>query len=547
MNNFLKFIEEDIEAKKTLFSSMPTKTKSHIRKFNEKIDEVISKYKIYKAAVKKYLDTKSKSFNVTCDDKGLDKLKERVTTLERVRFILNPTNTYFEKMGFDNLLFQISNYYDFNFNSLNDIINQFLDKFELVGIKLPSEAFDYTCYVREYMTAFLEVRNKKSKDYSKVSEIFEKIYWVNPEIIEHIELNFRKLIKEFEKKFIDYIHKLQRTIKLENKISDYEDCLDQLKIAYTELEMASRENISDIINLAKEGIIDINNYFEDSKIRTGAYTSLMVDSSRLDDKVVMDKFYEDLEKLKLNIEEYENYLKFTPLINDFKTTYEKQIPSDEKNSNKAEVTKNLKNIESQINEKEAKLRKLNKKIFSSKDGFFRSRNNEVKQLKIDSIKQAKELYNLYKLYDEEYFKEKVLSILNNSLTISELLHLYYSFDYFKKMTIKKVFDITSYDEIIKYSEDFDLFAMNPNNVIIDGVLLFEEVNVARIIINKYRLNNINLTEEVLFGDLKALLEKIKLLLRVKKIEECQMPVEKIWFMAQVEKFNRMENKSNNSS
>jgi hypothetical protein len=547
MNNFLKFIEEDIEAKKTLFSSMPTKTKSHIRKFNEKIDEVISKYKIYKAAVKKYLDTKSKSFNVTCDDKGLDKLKERVTTLERVRFILNPTNTYFEKMGFDNLLFQISNYYDFNFNSLNDIINQFLDKFELVGIKLPSEDFDYTCYVREYMTAFLEVRNKKSKDYSKVSEIFEKIYWVNPEIIEHIELNFRKLIKEFEKKFIDYIHKLQRTIKLENKISDYEDCLDQLKIAYTELEMASRENISDIINLAKEGIIDINNYFEDSKIRTGAYTSLMVDSSRLDDKVVMDKFYEDLEKLKLNIEEYENYLKFTPLINDFKTTYEKQIPSDEKNSNKAEVTKNLKNIESQINEKEAKLRKLNKKIFSSKDGFFRSRNNEVKQLKIDSIKQAKELYNLYKLYDEEYFKEKVLSILNNSLTISELLHLYYSFDYFKKMTIKKVFDITSYDEIIKYSEDFDLFAMNPNNVIIDGVLLFEEVNVARIIINKYRLNNINLTEEVLFGDLKALLEKIKLLLRVKKIEECQMPVEKIWFMAQVEKFNRMENKSNNSS
>ncbi|MFA5603172.1 MAG: hypothetical protein WDA21_05565, partial [Bacilli bacterium] len=103
MNNFLKFIDEDIEAKKTLFSSMPIKTKTHVRKFNEKIDEVSGKYKIYKVAVKKYLDTKSKSFHISSDNKDLDKLKEQVTTLERVRFILNPTNTYFEKMGFDNL------------------------------------------------------------------------------------------------------------------------------------------------------------------------------------------------------------------------------------------------------------------------------------------------------------------------------------------------------------------------------------------------------------------------------------------------------------
>ncbi|MFA5602768.1 MAG: hypothetical protein WDA21_03415 [Bacilli bacterium] len=543
MNNFLKFIDEDIEAKKTLFSSMPTKTKTNIRKFDKKIDEVSGKYKIYKVAVKKYLDTKSKSFSIGSNVKELDKLRERVTTLERVRFILNPTNTYFEKMGFDNLLFQISNYYDFNFSSLNNIINQFLDKFELAGIKLPSGDFDYTCYVRQYMTSFLEVRNKKSKSYSKVSEIFEKIYWANPEIIQHIELNFRKLIKEFEKKFVNYIIKLQRTVKLENKVSDYEDCLDQLKVTYNELDIASRENISDIIDLAKEGTIDINNYFEDSKVRTGAYTSLMVDPSKLDDKIVMDKFYDNLEKLKINIEEYDNYIKVTPLIKDFKNEYEKQIPSDEKNSNKGEVSKNLKSIESQINEKEAKLRKTNKKIFSDKDGFFKSRNNEVKQLKIDSIKQAKELYDLYKLYDEEYFKDKVLSILSDSLLVSELLHLYYSFDYFKKITIKKVFNITNYDEIIKYSDEFDLFAMNPNNVIIDGILLFEETDVAKIIMNKYRLDNINLTEEVLnSGDLNSLLEKIKLLLRVKKIGESEMPVEKIWFMAQVEKFNKIENK-----
>ena len=44
MNNFLDFISNDIEVKKTLISSLPTKTKTNIKKFNETIDEFSSKY-----------------------------------------------------------------------------------------------------------------------------------------------------------------------------------------------------------------------------------------------------------------------------------------------------------------------------------------------------------------------------------------------------------------------------------------------------------------------------------------------------------------------
>jgi hypothetical protein len=118
----------------------------------------------------------------------------------------------------------------------------------------------------------------------------------------------------------------------ENKINNYEDCLEKLKVAYIELSVAERENICDIIELAKKGEIDINNYFEESKVRTSTYSALMIDSSNLDDSLVMDKFYENLEKLKNNIEEYSNYIKFLPLFNDFKNEYEKQIPKDERSS-----------------------------------------------------------------------------------------------------------------------------------------------------------------------------------------------------------------------
>ena len=92
-----------------------------------------------------------------------------------------------------------------NFKSLNHIVNGFLDKFEDAGIHLSGSDFDYTCYVHEYKNSYLEVRVSQNKDYKRVSEIFERIYWMNPEIIQHIELNFRKLIRKNQKKFNNYI------------------------------------------------------------------------------------------------------------------------------------------------------------------------------------------------------------------------------------------------------------------------------------------------------------------------------------------------------
>ena len=44
------------------------------------------------------------------------------------------------------------------------------------------------------------------------------------------------------------------------------------------------------------------------------------------------------------------------------------------------------------------------------------------------------------------------NIKDSYYTISDLLNLYYSFDYFKKMAIQKVYKLTNYEEIIKISD-----------------------------------------------------------------------------------------------
>ena len=176
-NSFLEFINKDIEGKKNLLQSLPTRTKTNKKAFNKEIEGMLAKYKEYEANIYKYITVKAKSIDVKDSSQSLEKTKERVVALERVKFLLNPENTYLEKMGFDTLLYQINNYYTLNFKSLNAIINGFFDKFELAGIYLNGDDFDYTCYVHEYMNSYLEVRVSQNKDYKRVSEIFERIYW----------------------------------------------------------------------------------------------------------------------------------------------------------------------------------------------------------------------------------------------------------------------------------------------------------------------------------------------------------------------------------
>ncbi|MDD4407005.1 MAG: hypothetical protein PHF30_03080 [Bacilli bacterium] len=532
MANFLEYIEEDIQSKKILFSSMPVNTKTNKRKFNAKIDEVYNTYKEYKKSIKKYIELKSKSFNVI-DNRNTADLSDKISRLENIRFILNPSNTYFEKMGFDTLFYQISNSQDVNFSSLSSIFNEFINKFEMVNIKLNKNDFNYTYYVNQFMSSFMDIRKSDNKNIDQLTEIFEKIYWENPEIISHIELNFRKLIRKNEKNFTDYINKLKKELIVKNNI-DYKSCLNQLTILYQEMNTIGKENVSDIIELAKKGELDVNHFFEESKVRVSTFSSLMLDSLNVENEQVMNKFYESLAKLKDNVEEYASYVKFLPLINDFKLKYLKKSNLE---INKNESNKQLKELESQINKKENKLNKLNKKIFRTTNKFFIPKEKSFIDLKIESVRQATELHDLYQKYNEEYFKVIVLNVISNNFALKDLLQLYYSFDYYKKEAIKNSYEINNYDELIEYSDSFDLFALDLTNVIICPVIAFDEVSVARVIINKYRLLNINITNEDLFPEnLDSFIERINLILRIQEIEKSQLTIEKLWFIVQVNKY-----------
>ena len=540
MNNFLEFIEKDIAAKETLISTMPTRTKTNIKKFNENIQAMIEKYEEYKATVKQYMIVKARSLKVksTIDNEKVEELSKRINRLNKIAFLLSETNTYIEKIGFDELLYQLNNYYVFNFNSLNDIINGLLDKFSMANIHLTERDFDYTCYVNEYMTSFFEVRNKKVDNYARVSEVFERIYWVNPEIVQHIELNFRKLIRKNARKFEHYISKMKREVKKDNGFKNYDDCVEKIRETYIELKKESEEDVDAIIEQFKTEQADIRHYLSDSKIRESAFNSFVPKDVDQNSEEEMNKIYKTLNSLKGNIDEFVSYSDFIPLVKDFRQEYENIVP----NIDKKVIYKGLKDIETEINLKEVELDKHNRSIFGSKFNFLDFKSDaKIDGLKAESVHRAKTLAELYKKYDEEYFKDKVMKVLNPSFTVSNLFNLYYNYNYFKKEAIKRVYRLNTYDDVVDLSNKFDKFFEDETNVIINGVPVFENTNVQRIIANKCRLNNLNISEFDL-DDLQNFYNKMMIIIRTGKIKNSSTTIEKIWFMTQVDKILRDENK-----
>jgi len=516
MRNFLDFVSNDVEVKKTLLSSLPIKTKTNIKKYNATIDEFIEKYTSYKDSVHQYINAKNNTLKIKGVNKDLSSYDEQIKNLERLKALFNPLNTSYEKMGFDELIYRISNYYVFNFDSIDSIINEFIDKFESVGINLKASDFNYTYYVNRYMAVFLEVRNNK-KTLEDLNRTFEEVYWANPDIISHIEINFRKLINKNMKKFDSYINLLQKENAKKNNIKNYRDCVCKLTDLSLDRKKASEEDITDIINKAINKEFDISQYLESSKFRKSAYSSFISENVDINDDKYMGELCKSLTKLATNLEEYSGYLKIVPVINDFKKKYEK---------NTSNVT-DIKNIINTIKKEENELEKINKKIF---------RGNDSKLLKMESISKAKNLYDLYKKYDNEYFKSKIFKVLNANMSISDVLDLYYSFDYFKKLTIQKVYNLNTYDEVIEQSNIFDMFASNPTNLIVTGLAVFEENNIPRIIANKYKLNNISISEEDITSDnIPTLNNKISLITRIYKINLSSTTVEKIWFMVNAKK------------
>ena len=221
----------DIEVNKEILSTMPNNNEKNTIKRNEFINEIEEQYDEYKNEIKNILSQRyKKEVNIQTNPE-ISNFEQRLKIIDDVICLLNEEQTSYERMGLDRNIYKLEKYYKDNFESVNTQIAQCLKKFETVGIKLTKEDFKYSIYVTEYMNTFFSEYEKQEISSNILKTKFEEIYWKCPDIIIHIELNFRNIYLE-KKSIIDkYFEKEKNEI-----LKKWDKTPDEIKKTYLSLK-----------------------------------------------------------------------------------------------------------------------------------------------------------------------------------------------------------------------------------------------------------------------------------------------------------------------
>lgn len=538
MNNFLEFIQKDIEAKKKMLSTLPIKTKTDKKKYNEEVDKIIAKYDSYYNSVKRYIYAKADSMEVPAKFTRVEEIKQRIDALNEIKRLLSPMNTPYEKLGFDTLVYELDSYYTFNFKNVDAIINKMLDIFTEAGIVLTGRDFYLTPYVKSYMTEYLKVYYSKSDDRSALNKVFEDIYYANPDLIYHIEICLELLFLKNNKKMNRLVKIKTESLKTVTGVRSYKDAVDKLTFEYADLHREEREQLSDIIKGAKDGTFDVNSYQEDNKTRTGTYESLFGTEFDFNDRAKMDKYVELFESFVVNIEEYDKFLQLAPIFEYIKNDLKKLMDVKQADADK------------KFKEEQKRVEKLDKTILKKcikyyGIGPFRPRMSADKQevLRREFVSLSNDIYKGMPQYNDALLEMSINDIINANTTAYDALLYFSMHDLLLKKIIQKVYNLQSYAEIVEKANQIKEYIYDESNVILTGIRIFQDNDIPRMLSSKFKLNGVTVEEaEFSGGDLGALTNKLLLVIRCEKVKRSPRNMAELLFMKNVSKIREKEPK-----
>jgi hypothetical protein len=531
MNNFLDFIIDDIAAKKELLSTMPQKDLKDKEKINNRIKEIKIQYLQYKDSIIKFMDKTASKINpidTNYDYTKVKNLEKNIKELEDDMYILNPLNSFVEKMKFSKYLYIFENYADFTFDFINDMLLEILNKYDEAGINIKPSDFYYNTYVHDYMAEFLKLKNKGITEFDELLPKFEEYYWRNPDLILHIGLNFSSISYKNREKLKRILHRNQKEVMKKHNVTNFEECTKKLKEAYLILNNTKKETIVEIFDKALNGEIDIKNYLENSKVKKEVYNLLVIDPIAEDDIQSQEKFFEDLVKLKNDLKQYIEYQQIMPLIEVFKSEYKKF----EESKNGVFDKNSTKKLNSLLEEQEKKVEALINKYYGASSKLLK-KINDKKETRFKAVEYSNKINELYNQLRQDYYYYSILPLINEQTTVKDVLYIYYTNDYYKKKCINLAYENKgSYKNFEEKCIAFDSFAIDPTHDLLNSVQIYKDLDLKKVIVTKHRLNNINITiDDLEYEEAKNLLDKVNLLLRDKIILQSNVTAEDIYFVA----------------
>ena len=302
MNKIVEDMDKQIDIDREIIAILPKQEIKELQVLISKIDEVKLQYLNFKDAIYKEILKRYNEYVSIQKNSRILKIKEEIEKLNNKIDIINKRSSY-EKLGLDKLEYDINGYYKKSLKEINVEIIECLKKYQKLGIEIKAEQFDISEYVKEYMTKLLENAEKLEENNKEIEEVFEKIYWKCPELINHIYVNIRTIYDENK-------NKIEKAFK--ESIERYHEKLDENELEMQKWKLIKEkeelENIDEKTILEKfiSGELNINDFKKNN------YENIYKELIQKDFENLSEKEKNDLDenfsKLNRNINEYFKFL-----------------------------------------------------------------------------------------------------------------------------------------------------------------------------------------------------------------------------------------------
>ena len=480
-------ISAQIDVDKEILSVLPKNNKKNLQAYKDKAADIKRNYVTYLDEILAEIKRRTIKIKSFVPDTKIEKLEQEIKYMDKIE-LLDKNTTSFEKMGLDEILYVLKRFYKNNLELVNDAIVKCLEKFRIVGINLVANDFNYSIYTKEYMNVLLEEIKKGDSNSGRVKDTFEQIYWKCPDIIIHIELNFRSLYLKNEKAINKYYDDARKQITKELGLNE-EEAIEKYKSLQIQLIETKNKDTALIIEKFLKNEKNAKDY-EESSIKKH-YKKLLGKELNEYTKDEIQEIDKNISRLQNSLYEFKNYIRFKFIYDRVVDIYKTK-----------DKYKNIYNQKlKQIKKMEAKVFKTNKKIerVENHKGLLQkifSRNtNRLEKINVDLNTQILELKNIYIDLEENKIKNTITSVLNDGSTIYDVLFLICHFYSFLVNSIIEEFPDIMQEEIYETINKYRTFIKYPKITIINNIKMLEDKDIILMIKDKYNLCNLNITKE----------------------------------------------------
>lgn len=528
-------ISAQIDVDKEILSVLPKNNKKNLQAYKDKAADIKRNYVTYLDEILAEIKRRTIKIKSFVPDTKIEKLEQEIKYMDKIE-LLDKNTTSFEKMGLDEILYVLKRFYKNNLELVNDAIVKCLEKFRIVGINLVANDFNYSIYTKEYMNVLLEEIKKGDSNSGRVKDIFEQIYWKCPDIIIHIELNFRSLYLKNEKSINKYYDDARKQITKELGLNE-EEALEKYKSLQIQLIETKNKDTALIIEKFLKNEKNAKDY-EESSIKKH-YKKLLGKELNEYTKDEIQEIDKNISRLQNSLYEFKNYIRFKFIYDRVVDIYKTK-----------DKYKNIYNQKlKQIKKMEAKVFKTNKKIerVENHKGLLQkifSRNtNRLEKINVDLNTQILELKNIYIDLEENKIKNIINSVLNDGSTIYDALFLICQFYSFLVNSIIEEFPDIMQEEIYDTINKYRTFIKYPKITIINNIKMLEDKDIILMIKDKYNLCNINITKEDLEDEnISNLISSVNTICENNYILNSKTTLQDIQFILQANKILEENNK-----